>query len=98
MNIGMLWFDNDAKADLATKVERAATYYQQKYGKFPTICFVHPSMAPAPPVKEDGDGTAESPEEEEAIKAGDIEVRTNRSVLPNHLWIGVNGVNGQATQ
>ena len=97
MNIGMLWFDNDAKADLTTKVERAAVYYQQKYGRFPTICFVHPSMAPARPAQNGDAGPADSPEEQ-ALKAGDIEVRTNRSVLPNHLWIGVNGVNGQATQ
>ena len=27
----------------------------------------------------------------DAIKPKEIEVRTNRSVLPNHIWIGVNG-------
>ncbi len=44
MNIGMLWFDNDPKAGLDTKIERAASYYQKKYGKTPDLCFVHPSM------------------------------------------------------
>lgn len=44
MNIGMLWFDNDPKAGLETKLERAAIYYQKKYGKTPDLCFVHPSM------------------------------------------------------
>lgn len=44
MNIGMLWFDNDPKDDLASKVDRAATYYNKKYGKSPDLCFVHPSM------------------------------------------------------
>ena len=44
MNIGMLWFDNDPKADLAVKISRAATYYQNKYGSIPNLCFVHPSM------------------------------------------------------
>jgi hypothetical protein len=33
-------------------------------------------------------------ENTEPIHAGSIEVRTTRSVLPNHLWIGVNGLNG----
>lgn len=42
MNIGMLWFDNDNKADLATKIQRAASYYHTKYGKAPNICLVHP--------------------------------------------------------
>ena len=42
MNIGMLWFDNDNKADLATKIQRAVNYYHTKYGKTPNICLVHP--------------------------------------------------------
>jgi hypothetical protein len=50
----MLWFDNDPKADLETKVQRAAEYYHKKYGKQPTICFVHPSMLTAPPPKTQG--------------------------------------------
>lgn len=81
MNIGMLWFDNDPKADLSLKIQRAMTYYQQKYGKSPNLCFVHPSMLPQP-VEADS----------EAIKSNGIEVRSNRSVLPNHLWLGINSL------
>jgi len=44
MKTGMLWFDNDPKTDLLTKISRAATYYRTKYGKKPDLCFVHPSM------------------------------------------------------
>ena len=44
MNVGMLWFDNDNKSDLVTKINRAASYYHTKYGKAPNLCFVHPSM------------------------------------------------------
>ena len=85
MNVGMLWFDNDSKADLFAKIERAASYYQDKYGKSPNVCYVHPSMTRSlTPPKENT----------EPIHAGSIEVRTTRSVLPNHLWIGVNGLNG----
>lgn len=46
MNIGMLWYDNDPQTDLVAKVQRAASYYSQKYGKSPNLCFVHPSMSP----------------------------------------------------
>ena len=85
MNIGMLWFDNDPKAGLSTKVERAATYYRTKYGKTPNLCFVHPSMLPGsatpPQAPASGDGNY--------VAAG-VEVRSNRSVLPNHFWIGTN--------
>jgi hypothetical protein len=44
MDIGMLWFDNDPKTDLLSKLARASSYYQKKYGKAPNLCFVHPSM------------------------------------------------------
>jgi len=46
MDIGMLWFDNDPKADLQSKVNKAAAYYRTKYGGEPNLCFVHPSMMP----------------------------------------------------
>jgi hypothetical protein len=44
MQTGMLWFDNDPKTALAAKIERAAAYYRQKYGRTPNLCLVHPSM------------------------------------------------------
>ena len=44
MQTGMLWFDNDPKTTLNNKIERAADYYRQKYGKTPNLCLVHPSM------------------------------------------------------
>lgn len=44
MQAGMLWFDNDPKTALAVKIERAAAYYRQKYGRAPDLCLVHPSM------------------------------------------------------
>jgi hypothetical protein len=44
MNIGMLWFDNDPKTGLSTKIERAVDHYRQKYGRDPNLCLIHPSM------------------------------------------------------
>jgi len=81
MNIGMLWFDNDPKAEIFSKIERAAVYYRQKYGKTPNVCFVHPSMLHS-------NTSSETPA---PLRKGDIEVRTSHTVLPNHFWIGVNG-------
>jgi hypothetical protein len=72
MNIGMLWFDNDPKADIASKIARAAEYYQKKYGFTADLCYVHPSML------KDG-----------INKAGRVQIKTTRSVLPNHFWIGI---------
>ncbi len=80
MNIGMLWYDNDNKADLVTKINRAAEYYQVKYGKAPNLCLIHPRTL--------GDNL---------WKGTGIEVRTTRSVLPNHFWLGVNS-NGKTVK
>ncbi len=44
MNTGMLWFDNDPKTALITKIKNAAEYYRNKYGPTPNLCLVHPSM------------------------------------------------------
>ena len=81
MNVGMLWFDNDARTALNAKVERAADYYRQKYGRLPDLCLVHPSMLVEPRPECVG-GTA-----------GKVTLRANRLILPGHLWIGVEDQN-----
>ncbi|MFZ5809946.1 MAG: hypothetical protein ACOY16_11750 [Chloroflexota bacterium] len=80
MNIGMLWFDNDPKTDIAAKIQRAAAYYRHKYGQTPDICFIHPTMLPS------GNGNPALPRE----KLSSVEVRTSKSVRPHYFWIGVN--------
>jgi hypothetical protein len=99
MKIGMLWFDNDPKADLKVKIERAASYYSKKYGQAPNLCFIHPSMvqvANANGANGNGNGATNGNGNGNGAangngngKPGNIEIRTNRSVLPNHFWIGI---------
>jgi len=79
MNIGMLWFDNDSKSDLVSKVTRAASYYTGKYGDQPNICFIHPTTVNDQPTINTQD---------QKFQAGEIEVRLTNSVLPHHFWIG----------
>lgn len=45
MSTGMLWFDNDPKLDLLTKIQRATEYYQRKYGQKPDLCYINPAAA-----------------------------------------------------
>ncbi|MBN1452675.1 MAG: hypothetical protein JW963_16790 [Anaerolineales bacterium] len=78
MNAGMLWFDNDPKTALTTKIERAVDYYRHKYGRDPNLCLIHPSMLPS-------DGMAEK----DNPATGKVVVRPYRPVLPGHLWIGI---------
>jgi len=75
MDIGMLWFDNDQKADLQAKITRAASYYQDKYGEVPNLCFIHPCML--------------DPSSSNLNQPG-VEIRTSNTMLPNHFWIGIN--------
>jgi len=93
MNIGMLWFDNDKMMDLNAKIERASNYYQKKYGKSPTLCYVHPSMLPTPSDnKSNGNGSKTNNQKElDDYFTGSVIVRSNQSILPNHFWLGFNG-------
>jgi hypothetical protein len=45
MNSGMLWFDDDPKADLRSKINKASIYYRKKYGQEPDLCLVNPGLA-----------------------------------------------------
>ena len=83
MNTGMLWFDNDPKTALTTKIERAAAYYQKKYGREPNLCLIHPDALNGKKPK--ADKTKSS--------ASGVKIRPYRPVLPGHLWIGIEDKN-----
>ena len=81
MKTGMLWFDNDPKTTLAAKVIMAVAYYAEKYGRVPNLCLVNPvALEGHAPISPD---------------LGGVVVRPYRSVLPGHLWIGVEEHNGK---
>ncbi len=42
MDIGMLWFD-DQSASTPEKIQRAVSFYTEKYGRRPTLCLVNPA-------------------------------------------------------
>ena len=44
MDIGLLWYDDDKKTTLESKVSRAVEFYRSKYGVQPTECYIHPDM------------------------------------------------------
>lgn len=44
MNVGMLWLDADQVRSLDEKVNRAAEYYREKYGRLPDLCYVNNKM------------------------------------------------------
>lgn len=53
--IGLLWYDNDPKKDLAQKVVEAAASYQAKFFLKPNRCYVNPkTVNPDKTVLDDG--------------------------------------------
>jgi hypothetical protein len=73
MKIGMLWFDGDLQVDLGVRIERAAIYYRDKYGRSPNLCVIHPSTA-----GENHPGSVIG-----------VDVRTSAAVQPDHFWLGM---------
>ncbi len=86
MDIGMLWFDNDQKSSIPSKVERAARYYQKKYGKNPDLCYVHPKMVKGANGEKKNSNKSSS---QKPLKIGKILILKNEKVLPDHFWIGI---------
>ena len=77
METGMLWFDNDPKKSLDLKIEQAVDYYRHKYGCSPDLCLVNPG------------NLLKNGAQSETTQTGRIIIRPFRSVLPGHLWIGM---------
>ena len=44
MKTGLLWYDGNPKVTFASKVVRAARRYRERFGRQPSVCYVHPSM------------------------------------------------------
>jgi hypothetical protein len=45
VDTGLLWYDG-SKADFATKVLEAKERYEEKFGRKPNCCYVHPECLP----------------------------------------------------
>ncbi len=80
---GLLWFDDDPRKRLEDKVSRAAVYYERKYGYRPELCLVHPSTLNEE-ISQSGNG-----QDERERRSGSVEIRPGRSVMPDHLWLGL---------
>ena len=80
MNSGLLWYDADSQTRLPDKVARAAQRYLEKLGRFPTLCYVHPTAL--------GDGELElfcRLDEGITIR---VRLVAAAQVLPHHFWLG----------
>ncbi len=74
MNKSLLWFDDRTGDELVDRIDRAAKHYEEKYGKSPDLCYVHPSALLG--------------EVWGVVRINGIDVVGNNIVLPNLFWIG----------
>ena len=44
MDTGLMWFDNDPKTNIASKIEQAIAVYKKKFGITPDLCLINPKM------------------------------------------------------
>lgn len=71
MAVGLLWFDAEKGRNWRAEAEAAARRYREKFGRAPTVCYVHPQML--------GGGKEE--------KVGQMRVVARSTVLPHHLFL-----------
>lgn len=79
MEVGLLWYDADPRRSLADKVGRAAQRYQEKYGRWPNTCFVHPQAV---------EGEAQKLTCQANGARLEVQVVPAPTTLLHHLWIG----------
>jgi len=79
MQVGLLWFDNDPRRALATKIEEAAVRYREKFGNTPDVCYVN--------------GAELNGQNVVVTLAGlpkvSLRVLAAPNILPHHYWLGV---------
>ena len=90
MQIGMLWFDNNPNKKLEEKVQHAVSYYKNKYGASPTLCYVNPCMLNSKQVTQSNDKS-------KSVRTGGIEIRPSKAILPDHFWIGINSAKNSSS-
>jgi hypothetical protein len=82
MEFGLLWYDSDPQRALEEKIEQAARRYQQKFGRPPNLCYVHPkAVASRPDPGRAMDCPLENPKTT-------IRVIPAPNILIHHLWLG----------
>ena len=42
MKMGLLWFDDDARKNIVSKIDEGADCYRDKFGHSPNVCHVNP--------------------------------------------------------
>lgn len=74
MASGLLWYDGDKKRPLEEKIKDAARRYREKFGRAPTVCYLHPTTLNSENGKEK--------------RVGRVRLVPRSNILPHHFLIG----------
>jgi hypothetical protein len=74
MRIGLMWYNGNLKQSFAEKCAGAIAFYTAKYNHAPTEIWVHPATAIPEGINQE---------------IPNVAIRTSRSILPNHFWVGL---------
>jgi hypothetical protein len=87
MQVGLLWFDNDPRREVAAKALDAARRYREKFGVIPDTCYVNNAML-------DGrEMVVPLPSADQAV----LRIRPAAHIRPHHFWVGVEGTTANPT-
>lgn len=70
-----VWYDDNPKKTINTKIDEAVLRYKQKFGKNPNICKLNEKMEQLP-----GNLNGE--------KVAGVKVLTTKNIPQNYFWIG----------
>lgn len=79
MDVGLLWLEDEPGLGFDRSVRRVAESYRRKFGRAPSLCFVHPNTL----------GGRKAPEGDGPLMSGRVEIRVVPWILPNHFWVGI---------
>jgi hypothetical protein len=74
MEMYFVWYDDNPKKSVVTKIDEAVLRYRQKYGSKPNVCMISEKVQ-----NSDYNG---------AVNNLGIEVKTAKNVPQNYFWIG----------
>jgi hypothetical protein len=79
MQMGLLWFDDDPRRELVSKVEEAARRYQSRFGVVPDTCYVNRA------VLSEGDGIVRLQGQGNPT----LRLAPASNIPLHHFWVGV---------
>lgn len=71
MAVGLLWYDAGKGKNWEAELRAAARRYREKFGRAPTVCYVHPQLLQG----------------KKEVEVAGVRVVARHTVLPHHFLV-----------